>query len=126
MLTLPQTTVLGPLEDAVMRIIWAHAAPITVRAVYEVYEALDADHDGAYTTIMTTMVRLAEKGVLTRAPVKLGAPGGRGSAYHYTTAVSRAELLRSAVEQLLTSFGANAAERQHLAAAVQQGSQGAW
>jgi hypothetical protein len=31
----------------------------------------------------------------------------RGVAYRYTIAVSRAELLRTAVEQLLTSFDAN-------------------
>ena len=35
MLTLPQAPALGPLEHAVMRIVWAHAAPITVKHVYE-------------------------------------------------------------------------------------------
>jgi hypothetical protein len=69
MLILPQATVLGPLEHAVMRIVWAHAAPITVK---HVFEALSADRDVAYTTVMTTMVRLAEKGLLTRAPCKAG------------------------------------------------------
>jgi hypothetical protein len=75
MLILPQATVLGPLEHAVMRIVWAHAAPITVK---HVFEALSADRDVAYTTVMTTMVRLAEKGMLTRAPCRLGAQRGRG------------------------------------------------
>jgi hypothetical protein len=45
----------------------------------------------------------------------------RGVAYQYTIAVSRAELLRTAVEQLLSSFGADEVERQHLAEAVRHG-----
>ena len=75
---------------------------------------------------MTTMVRLTEKGLLNRTSHTMSSHSRRGVAYHYTIAVSRAELLRSAVEQLLTRFGADAAERQHLAAAVRHGSQGAW
>src|SRR6266508_6532234 len=35
MLILPQATALGPLEHAIMRIVWAHAAPITVKQVHE-------------------------------------------------------------------------------------------
>lgn len=113
--TLPQTTVLGPLEHSIMRIVWAHDRPITVRYVYKI---LSADHDLAYTTIMTTMTRLADKGVLICAP---GTQKGRGgAAYLYRSAVSRHELLLLAVEQVLASLGANAAERQHVAAAVQQ------
>jgi predicted transcriptional regulator len=123
MLILPQATALGPLEHAVMRVVWAYAAPITVK---HVFEALSADRDVAYTTVMTTMVRLAEKGMLTRAPCRPGAQRGRGSAYHYTIVVSRAELLRTAVEQILTSFAVDEVERQHLAAAVRHGGQGAW
>jgi hypothetical protein len=75
MLTLPQATVLGPLEHAVMGIVWAHAAPITVR---HVYAALGADCNLAYTTVMTTMMRLTEKGMLTHAPGRRGAPVGAG------------------------------------------------
>ncbi len=123
MLTLPQATALGPLEHAIMRIVWAHAGPITVK---HVYETLAADRDVAYTTVMTTMVRLTEKGMLTRTSHTMSRHSTRGVAYHSTIAVSRAELLRTAVEQLLTSFGADAAERQHLAAAVRHGSQGVW
>jgi predicted transcriptional regulator len=123
MLTLPQATALGPLEHAVMRIVWAYAAPITVK---QVHEALSADRAVAYTTVMTTMVRLAEKGLLTRASRTVEGRSKRGVAYHYTSAVSRAELLRSAVAQLLTRFDADEVERQHLAAAVRHGSQGVW
>jgi predicted transcriptional regulator len=123
MLTLPQATALGPLEHAVMRIVWAYAAPITVK---QVHEALSADRAVAYTTVMTTMVRLAEKGLLTRASRTVEGRSKRGVAYHYTSAVSRAELLRTAVEQLLTRFDADEVERQHLAAAVRHGSRGVW
>jgi len=123
MLILPQATALGPLEHAIMRIVWAHAAPITVK---QVHEALRADRAVAYTTVLTTMVRLAEKGLLTRASNTVSRRSTRGVAYYYTIAVSRAELLRTAVEQLLTSFGADEVERQHLAAAVRHGSQGVW
>jgi predicted transcriptional regulator len=80
----------------------------------------------AYTTVMTTMVRLAEKGVITRTLSKPGIQCGPGSAYRYTVTVSRNELLRTAVEQLLTSFDAGEVERQHLAAAVRHGGQGAF
>ena len=113
MLTLPQATALGPLEHALMRIVWAHSEPITVK---HVHATLSADRDVAYTTVMTTMVRLAEKGILIRSDARTGF----GGAYHYVPALSRTALLRTAVEQLLTSLGADAAERQHLAAAVQQ------
>jgi len=123
MLTLPQATGLGPLEHAIMRIVWAYAAPITVK---HVQETLSADRDVAYTTVLTTMVRLAEKGLLTRTSNTVSRHSTRGVAYHYTTAVSRAELLRTAVEQLLTSFDADEVERQHLAAAVRHGSRGVW
>ena len=118
MLTLPQATALGPLEHAIMRVVWAHASAITVR---QVYKPLSHDHNLAYTTIMTTMVRLADKGLLTRTSRREEGNSTRGSAYDYTSAISRDDVLRSAVEQLLTHFGANPVERQRLAAAVQQG-----
>lgn len=67
MLTIPSAMALGPLEYAIMRIIWAKDGPITVK---QVQSALRHDRDLAYTTVMTTMVRLPEKGVLARAAAR--------------------------------------------------------
>ena len=57
-----------------MEVLWAAGEPCSVRAV------LDVLNDGrrpplAYTTVMTVLARLAEKGVLERTPA------GRGFVY---------------------------------------------
>jgi predicted transcriptional regulator len=55
----------GPLEAAVMEVVWGAGGPVAVRAVVD---RLNADRTDplAYTTVMTVMTRLAEKGVLDR------------------------------------------------------------
>jgi predicted transcriptional regulator len=55
--------ILGDLEAEIMEYIWSRPAEqgITVR---EVYEALSAQRHIAYTTVMSTMTRLAKKQVL--------------------------------------------------------------
>lgn len=68
---------LGALESEVMTALWAADGALSVRQV------LGLLNDGrtpplAYTTVMTVLVRLAEKGVLTREPV------GRGYVYAAT------------------------------------------
>ena len=57
-----------------MEVLWARREPQTVR---QVLDALNADRDAplAYTTVMTVLVRLADKGVLVREPA------GRGFVY---------------------------------------------
>jgi predicted transcriptional regulator len=57
--------VLGALEADVMRVLWAAPGPLPVR---DVLDALNEDRaEGlAYTTVMTVLVRLADKGVLAR------------------------------------------------------------
>jgi predicted transcriptional regulator len=57
--------VLGPLEGEVVRALWAADGGLTVP---EVQETLNAGRAKplAYTTVMTVMSRLAEKGVLHR------------------------------------------------------------
>ena len=53
---------LGDLECEIMELVWKKAAPtVTVR---EIYDILRHERQIAYTTVMTTMVRLAEKGLL--------------------------------------------------------------
>ncbi len=60
-----ETDVLGPLERRVMEQLW-HAGPSTVG---ETREALNSGAVSplAYTTVMTILVRLLEKGYLARA-----------------------------------------------------------
>jgi len=57
--------VLGALETAVMGVLWSGDEPLSVRRVLD---ALNANRTTplAYTTVMTVLVRLAEKGVLRR------------------------------------------------------------
>jgi predicted transcriptional regulator len=111
---------LGSLEQAIMQIIWAQRKPLTVR---EVQFALRS-RELAYTTVMTTMLRLTEKGVLGRAPRRDSTePGGRGIIYVYMATMSRQALLIAAVERLCAQFGADEVERQYLAAEIRRGRQ---
>jgi len=54
--------VLGPLETEIMQTIWQDERS----TVKKVHRKLSQQRDIAYTTVMTTMSRLAEKGVLNR------------------------------------------------------------
>lgn len=85
---------LGPLESEVMAVLWRSEAPMPVR---EVLAALNRDRDRplAYTTVMTVLSRLAERGVAARER------DGRGYAYR-AAAGSPAEI---AVRRLLDDYG---------------------
>jgi len=61
----------GPRESSIMRVLWAH--PEDYLSVRDVSEALDADI--AYTTVMTLLSRLYDKGLVGRRRQ------GRGYAY---------------------------------------------
>ncbi len=89
---------LGTLEAQVMEAIWEAGEPV---AVEDVRAALEAQgKESAYTTIMTTMSRLFDKGLLEREQ--------RGRAYFYWAALSRSELNRNVsrrvIDGLLASF----------------------
>ncbi|OBJ00505.1 transcriptional regulator [Mycobacterium sp. 1165196.3] len=56
-------TRLGDLERAVMDHLWSTPEPQTVR---QVHEALSAQRDLAYTTIMTVLQRLAKKNLVSQ------------------------------------------------------------
>lgn len=56
-------TRLGELERAVMDHLWSSSEPQTVR---QVHEALSAERDLAYTTIMTVLQRLAKKNLVVQ------------------------------------------------------------
>jgi predicted transcriptional regulator len=68
----------GPLESAVMDTVWSAGEPVTVRVVVDRLNAGRAE-PLAYTTVMTVMSRLAEKGVLGRQK--------RGRGFVYESAV---------------------------------------
>lgn len=83
---------LGDLESAVMTLVWK-GEWLTVR---EVYEALRRDRTIAYTTVMTTMARLFEKGFLDRKP--------EGRSYLYNARHSRLEVAKSFLGKILERF----------------------
>ena len=67
---------LGPLENEVMALVWQASAPLPVRDVLETLnEARTRKNQLAYTTVMTVLSRLAEKGALHRTAA------GRGYVY---------------------------------------------
>ncbi|MFE7129615.1 BlaI/MecI/CopY family transcriptional regulator [Streptomyces sp. NPDC057638] len=70
---------LGELEDAVMTRVWQWNRPVTVR---EVLEDLQQERSIAYTTVMTVMDNLHQKGWLRREV--------EGRAYRYTAVSTRA------------------------------------
>ena len=90
---------LGELEVEIMRVVWPRGAA-TVR---EVLDALNAarERQVAYTTVMTVMSRLAEKGLLRRQLV--------GKAHHYEVAQSEEQFLHAAsrrlIRRLIDDFG---------------------
>jgi predicted transcriptional regulator len=89
---------LGELEAAIMRIMWARETA-TVR---DVLEALNRDsHSLAYTTVMTVMIRLVTKEILSRELT--------GKTHRYRVAMSEDQFLRRAAGQrvhaLIEEFG---------------------
>ena len=83
--------VLGPLEAEVMKVLWATRGALSVR---EVLDHLNAGRRPplAYTTVMTVMARLAEKGLLRRRRV--------GKAHEYEATDSREGFLAHASQEL--------------------------
>jgi predicted transcriptional regulator len=79
---------LGPLETTVLETVWALGGEPSVRDVRGAMAG-----DPAYTTVMTTMERLARKGLLRRRKV--------GRAFVYAAALSRDELVRRQATRLL-------------------------
>ena len=86
----PLEAILGPLEQEVMDVAW-RLGDATVR---DVHDELSSGRRIAYTTVMTTMTRLAAKGMLQRDTA--------GLAHRYRPAVSRDTYARSAVGEVLS------------------------
>jgi predicted transcriptional regulator len=95
---MPVNRLLGDLERAVMEVVWSRGA-VTVR---DVQDALTPRRALAYTTVMTVMARLADKGILHRRR--------RGRAFVYRAAQPDAarfvrHQVRSRIRALLADFG---------------------
>ena len=80
---------LGPLETEVMDLVWSRGEA-TVR---EVYRVLLTRREIAYTTVMTIMSHLANKGALRRRQ--------QGRAYVYVPAFSRDEFDRARMTDIV-------------------------
>lgn len=91
---------LGPLEARIMRLVWDRQVE---QPVFVVRTILALMPDLAYTTVMTTLNRLAEKGILHVAPV----PGQR--AHQYRAAMDPAGFLVWAsgrdADQMIARYG---------------------
>lgn len=81
--------VLGPLETEIMELLWKEQ----LGTVKKIHRVLQERRDIAYTTVMTTMSRLAEKGILQRTR--------DGLAYLYRPAVTEEEFVSMFVKQVL-------------------------
>jgi predicted transcriptional regulator len=82
------------LERAVMEILWDSEKPMTPA---QVRDRLPQERRGAYTTIMTVLVRLWKKDLLDRHR--------EGRAYSYTPRLSRDRYTAVRMESLLESAG---------------------
>lgn len=81
--------VLGPLEAEIMEVVWLRNE-VTVR---DVHGALAASRPLAYTTVMTTLGRLADKGLLRRLEEQ--------PAHRYVPLVSREQYARVTVKSVV-------------------------
>ena len=84
--------VLGELESQIMELLWIDA-PATV---HDVHQKLKQSRGVAYTTVMTVMSRLAEKGLLKRKK--------QGYSYLYQPVCSRREFSTSIVGSVLNGL----------------------
>lgn len=93
---------LGDLEVDIMELVWKLAKPtVTVR---EVYNALLKKREIAYTTVMTTMVRLSEKELLKIVDKS-------GLANCYIPVVDRDTFVKNSVSHVLDIFFAEFPEQ---------------
>lgn len=86
---------LGDLECEIMELVWKKANPtVTVR---EIFDILRHERQIAYTTVMTTMVRLSEKGLLKIVDKA-------GLANCYSPVEDREDFIKNAVGRVLDIF----------------------
>ncbi len=81
--------VLGPLEAEIMDAVWDQGE-VTVR---DVHNSLNSNHPIAYTTVMTTLGRLTDKGLLQRIEDQ--------PAHRYSALMSRDQYANSTVKSVV-------------------------
>ena len=86
----PKSPTLTANELDMMRIVWRHDAPVTVR---DVYEELRQRRSVAYTTVMTSMKTLEQKGYLKATQ--------QDRAYLYRAARPKQQVIRSMVREFV-------------------------
>lgn len=91
--------VLGQLESDIMEIIWQSKGSISVRTVTQ---NLQKKRQIAYTTVMTIMGRLVDKGLLKCAKT--------GKAYIYQPVYSKEKFLTRVSRQIIRNLMANFGE----------------
>lgn len=85
----------GELEADVLRVLWSRAEPMTPREVRD--ELAGVGRDLSYTTVMTVLVRLWNKGALERAE--------HGRSYAYRPLLTRDEATAVRMRALLAAAG---------------------
>jgi predicted transcriptional regulator len=95
---------LAPLELECLIVLW----PMGEGTVRDIHHALAASRPRAYTTVMTIMDRLEQKGIVTRRKV--------GKAFRYQPLLSAEEARLNAVEKIVDGFfqGSREALAEHL------------
>jgi predicted transcriptional regulator len=83
---------LAPLELECLSVLW----PMGEGTVRDIHRALTASRPRAYTTVLTIMDRLEQKGIVTRRKV--------GKAFHYQARLSAEEARLKAVEKIVEGF----------------------
>jgi BlaI family transcriptional regulator, penicillinase repressor len=94
----PKTPLLAPQELEIMKVVWDHESS-TVR---DVYEALRQRRKVAYTTVMTMMNTLEQKGYLRRRR--------QDRAYLYRATHARKQVIRAMVRDFVDRVFNGAAE----------------
>jgi len=83
---------LAPLELECLSVLW----PLGEGTVRDIHRALSASRPRAYTTVMTIMDRLEQKGIVARRKV--------GRAFRYEARLSADEARLKAVEKIVEGF----------------------
>ena len=100
---------MGELEAAVMDALWDEGGWMTPG---EVHEALSEEHPLAYTTFMTVLVRLWEKGRVDRQR--------DGRAYAYHAVETRDEYAARRMNELLATAGDRSAALTHFLSSLKE------
>ena len=89
---LPAAISLGPVETEIMQLVWEMGEA----KVRDIYQVLLSRRQIAYTTVMTILGNLANKGVLVRRQ--------HGRAYVYTPVVSKDEFARVKIGEIVDNL----------------------